>query len=434
MTHDQKINVAILNTSIVPNMQVYIDDLDKHGYNCSVIECGAYSEAEVERLVAHCKAHDIVNVMAMGMQEMDFQAVINERICDHAPSAESIQLIKNKYVQRTIEANPDMWYKPVYLDYDNETIAEMVEEYPCMLKATTFYLGYYVYKISDREELLRRLEELRNKPEFMEYVESIRQTHEQFSPAIKPEHYPPLILEKRLDLNTLRQFSVDCYTDDSTCLPYDMREELYFTNNIKIGLLFPPDRFDYEDHQNIISFCKKMGEKLIPLGLKWHVFNYEVFYTRDKQVILTEVNVLNNINFNHVSPLIDGLNHLKVIFDIHLKKGLPESINPFYKSVRGEYEQFCMQSSIQLLQGGKTTEHIDFDVIRAMDNQPDSRVTIFHDESEEIPNSRVGVSGHYCTEVWYLVDSKDRVFEKDKELRTRAMKTVDINHFVYPDY
>ena len=424
--------VAILQTSIVENMSPYINNLMNCGYECHIIETDKFSEKEKERVIKECQEKNIKNVMAFDMEQLEMMGAVNEAICPYASKKYVINLIKNKYVQREIEANPEMWYKPVYLSEKDEDILKKPREYPCMLKATAFYLGYYVFKIENEEDLKKRLEELRNIPDFNEYCEENTRIMNEFPDNSKPNYYPPLLLEKKFDINSLSQLSVDVFIDENQILVINCRDTIYTKSGLKIGILWPPFEFTKEDARIVEDFCLEIGKKLKNLGLKNHAFNMEIFYTREKKAFLTEINMLFNFNYVHVMDLLENENYLKLCFDVQLKKEIDPLKISFKKFLNNGASKWCFQSAVNVFHGGYTENFIDFNYINKLDLKT-HRFSVFHGEGKYIPSERIGITGHYCVEVWFVVDKEEELYEYDKKLKSSIFKiSSDIDRFVYP--
>ena len=432
MTEKELTQVALLHTSIVDDMSHYIDDMKNQGYKCHVLKTEKYSEKEKERVIKECQDKNIKNVMAFDMEQLEMMGAVNEAICPFAPKRDVVNLIKNKYIQRSVEANPEMWFKPVYLTEKNEDILKKPVEYPCMLKATAFYLGYYVYKIENEEDLKNKIEELRKMEDFASYCDEMDRIFKEFPENIKPKDYPPLLLEKRFDLTQIGQLSADCYMDENNCVLLNCRDLVYSPNGLKIGIVWPPVEFDKEDARIINNFCTDLGKKLNKMGLRNHAFNYEIFYTKEKKAFLTEVNMLANFNFVHVMELMSQENYLQLCFDVQLNKKIDLSRVPFENFMNGTLKKWCCQTTANIFHPGYTQDYIDFNYIKNL-NSKTHRYSTFHGEGEFIPSERIGIAGHYCVDIWFTVDKEEDIWAHDKEIKTAVFKDpTDIDRFIYP--
>lgn len=431
---ENKIKVGILNTHCVSNFVPYLDDLKNLGYDYEILESKEYNEKNINDMVAYCKEKGIQQVLACGMTQMALHGAVNKKLASHAASVDVINLYKNKYIQRQTENNPNMWYRPANLfDADEEIISKPVE-YPCMMKATAFYLGYYVYKIDNEEELKAKLKELRTIDEFVNFDKQMKEIHESFPKEYKPEVYPSIVFEKRLDLSKVRQFSCDCFTTDTYCDVFTVREEQYFKNQLKMGYMFPPNNMNKKLLLNIQAFIQDLGKKMVDRGLKYHFFNMELFYTEDEEVVLTEVNILFNINYVHCLSLLDKVNKFKIIFDLQMGIPVSKDDNPFYKMLEGKVDRMCLQSVIQLIREGKVSDYIDFDAAQKLENKEDTRVLVFIEKDEYVTQSQIPVPGYDILDVWFTASTKKELYEKDKKYRKMLMKNIDIETaFEYPE-
>jgi hypothetical protein len=275
----KKIKVASLNSQIIKSYDPYFEQLQELGYCHEVIDVKDTTIEEADKIVQHCLENNIKGVLSYSMREFALQGYINSKLDPiNSTNQYSIDKFKNKFIQRTYEENPDMWYQSFNLYDEDDYIVELPNEYPCMMKATAFFLGFYVYRVESKDEVRSIIKELRLNQEFIEYDKTMKKIHENFPKDIKPEVYPSILFERALNINKVRQFSCDCFSTHDKCDIFNIREEKYFETKHKIGYVFPPKDMDNKDLLKIQNFVQTFGIKLVKEGLINHNFNMEIFY------------------------------------------------------------------------------------------------------------------------------------------------------------
>lgn len=417
-----KRSIGLIDTAVLADFKPYIEDLKAQGYEVYTLRVNDSDRTQFNKLADYCYKHGVSGVLASSMNEMDYQVALNEYLNELAPSSNSISLLKNKYCQRSIERNAQIWFEAIDIEEPDKQLLDRIVEYPFMLKATSAYLGRYIYRIFSKEQFLDIIHELRKDKAFQAYVKEVKKTKNELGQDLLFEHYPPLIAERCLDLTKVRQFSIDCYTTNSTCEIYSLREEIYLKDQSKIGYYYPPE-LTRRELKNVQHFIAELGKKFVKEGMQNHFFNIEIFLTENDKIILTEVNVLWNINYIHTMDILGQGNMLNIIFRHMLEGEESLTTTPFKQLLDGiRPEKVCLQSLIQITKSGVVGDLIDFSTIEKYQQSDTYRVTRFAEPSDYYAESQLPVSGLDCVNIWHRASSKEEALENDRHIRHQVIK------------
>lgn len=131
---------------------------------------------EMDALAAECRQKGISAVAGFAQKDAFHHILINERLGNTVPSRLAFLYCMNKYLMRTLEANP-FWFDYVdpMTESDEEIIAK-ITEWPFMLKNTSLSLGRGIFKIKDADELKAVLASYRADTELQALIAHQNQT------------------------------------------------------------------------------------------------------------------------------------------------------------------------------------------------------------------------------------------------------------------
>ena len=143
-----------------PYMQPAIDDM-RTRLTVHELWPNGWGEEEIDRVVAQCRDRGVTAVAGFAQKDAFQHILINERLGNVTISRLAFLYCMNKYLMRTLEANP-FWYIAIdpMAESDDEII-ERIAEWPFMLKNTSLSLGRGIYKIKDADQLRRVLADYR---------------------------------------------------------------------------------------------------------------------------------------------------------------------------------------------------------------------------------------------------------------------------------
>jgi len=399
-----------------------------------ILEPRGWEDDEVDAIVTQCQKQGIGAVAGFAQKDAFHHILINEGLGNSVPSRLAFLYCMNKYLMRTLEAEP-FWFDAVDpLNETDEQIIAKITEWPFMLKNTSLSLGRGIFKIHDADELREVLQDYRQDSDLQQLIAF---QNEHFSKGIDPQdlpdQLPPFIAEHLVDMTQSIEYCYEGYvTADGEVVHYALTEEVYFSNHQALGYLTPPLSINTQQAGQIEAWAKQYMDRLSDLGYRNQFFNLEFWILPDGKIALTEINprAAHSYHYNYLYSFGTSLfeDNLQLV---HSGTRLPDS--PWRKWVEGEAYKYTLIVLITGKQLDRVDNILDYDYVDHLEH--DEQVLIRHNRQrdESLSAQDMTAAGVMLMQLWISGDTSAELIRKEKLIRSKIYQQQP-EDCVYPDY
>jgi len=405
--------------------------------NIEIIETKGWSDSEIDVIVEDCKAKGVESVAGFAQKDAFHHILINEKLGLQVPSRLAFLYCMNKYLMRELETNPNYydWVDPA--TETNEEIVAKIKEWPFMLKNTSLSLGRGVFRIDDKEGLVKILNEYRADDALQKEIADNYLYYKKGIPeADLPEKIPPFIAEHFMEIDRAIEYCYEGYiTPEGKVMHYALTEEVYFSNHQALGYITPPISLTNEIAPELEAWMDDYMGKMSDLGYRNQFFNIEFWITHEGEITLVEINprAAHSYHYNYKLTYDNSLYG----DNFRLAAGLPlEKVNPWEKwKNAGDPETYTLIVLITAKETGRAGDIVDYDYIDQEDkNGHIDVVRLTKQEDDVLADADMTSAGVMLMQLW-VSGSRDEVISREIEIRKKVYKhTQKDNDTKYPDY
>lgn len=426
-------NTAMGFLSPQPYMDQAIAIMREH-LDVRLLEPLGWEDDEVEMIVKQCQKQGIAAVAGFAQKDAFHHILINERLGNSAPSRLAFLYCMNKYLMRTLEAEP-FWFDAVDpLNESDEQIIARIAEWPFMLKNTSLSLGRGIFKIHDADELREVLQDYRQDTDLQQLIAF---QNEHFSKGIEPQDLPdllpPFIAEHLVDMTETIEYCYEGYvTADGEVVHYALTEEVYFPNHQALGYLTPPLSISVQQAGEIESWATQYMNRLSDLGYRNQFFNLEFWILPGGKIALTEINprAAHSYHYNYLYSFGTSLfeDNLQLV---HTGKRLPDS--PWRKWIEGDAYKYTLIVLITGKQLDRVDNILNYDYVDHL--KQNENILIRHNRQHDdlLSAQDMTAAGVMLMQLWISGDTPAELIRKEREIRNNIYQQQP-EDCVYPDY
>jgi hypothetical protein len=394
----------------------------------------AWEEAEIDRLVAQCRESGIEAVAGFAQKDVYHHIALNERLGNAVPSRLALLYCMNKYLMRTLEANP-FWYAPISpLEESDEEIEAKIAEWPFMLKNTSLSLGRGIFKINKPEELREVLRAYREDTELQAQIRYQNERIVEGIPADKmPRVVPPFIAEHMVDTNQAVEYCYEGYiTPDGKVGHYGITEEVYFRNHHALGYITPPISIGAEQAAAFEAWVDDYMSRLAGLGYRNQFFNLEMWLI-DGALHLTEINprAAHTFHYNYAFSYGCSLygDNLWLAYNERPPQQTPWQMW-LDQSERGVYTLIVL---ITARQTGRVDSILDYSYVRQLEEEEGVLIRHVRKPEDELTRKDMTAAGAMLLQMWITGRTKQETIARERAIRDRIyIQRSEV--FDYPAY
>lgn len=418
-----------------PYMQRAIDDM-KQRLVVHELHPRTYKDEEMDAIANECRAKGITAVAGFAQKDAFQHILINERLGNTVPSRLAFLYCMNKYLMRTLEANP-FWFDAIDpLNESDEEIIAKISEWPFMLKNTSLSLGRGIFKIKDEAELCAVLKSYREDKALQAEIAFQNEQYMRGIPAADlPPVIPPFIAEHMVDMNVAIEYCYEGYiTAEGEIVHYALTEEVYFSNHQALGYVTPPISIDSDMANKIEAWVDDYMGRFAELGYVGQFFNLEFWIMPDGTIALTEINprAAHSYHYNYWYSFGNSL------YEDNLKLAAGgkrlTSKTPWEKWRDGDDFVYTLIILITANQTGKVSDILDYDYVRHLENEDGILIRHTRQENDVLTESDMTAAGVMLQQMWITGDSKQAVIAKEHEIREKIFNNKSIEGREYPPY
>jgi hypothetical protein len=406
----------------------------KERYDVRVLVPQGWEEEEVTSIVEECRKQDIQAVAGFAQKDAFHHILINEQLGNRAQSRLAFLYCMNKYLMRTLEADP-FWFDAVDpLNETDEEIITKIAEWPFMLKNTSLSLGRGIFKIETPDHLRKVLKSYREDRALQELIAF---QNEHFSKGIDPKDMPqvlpPFIAEHLVDMNSAIEYCYEGYvTADGEVVHYALTEEIYFSNHQALGYLTPPLSINTEKTKEIEAWAEDYMGRLSELGYRNQFFNLEFWIMPDGKIALTEINprAAHSYHYNYLYSFGTSLfeDNLELV---RTGTRLPDS--PWRKWVEGEAFNYTLIVLITGKHIDRVSNILDYDYVDHLERDQEILIRHNRQRDEELIAEDMTAAGVMLLQLWITGETAEELINKEREIRGKIYKQTP-DDCEYPAY
>ncbi|MBV7433761.1 ATP-grasp domain-containing protein [Cardiobacteriaceae bacterium TAE3-ERU3] len=429
----QKTHIGFLGPQ--PYMKAAIDTMNEH-LVVHELNPKTWSDEEMDAMAQTCCDEGISAVAGFAQKDAFHHILINERLGNTVPSRLAFLYCMNKYLMRTLEANP-FWFD--YVDPMNESDEEIIAkitEWPFMLKNTSLSLGRGIFKIKNEDDLRSVLKSYREDKELQDLIAYQNAEYMKGIPEDKlPPVIPPFIAEHMVDMNTAVEYCYEGYiTADGEIVHYALTEEVYFSNHQALGYVTPPISIDADTAAKIEAWVDDYMGRFAELGYVGQFFNLEFWIMPDGTIALTEINprAAHSYHYNYLYSFGNSL------YEDNLKlaatgKRLEEK-TPWQKWRDGDDFIYTLIILLTANKTGKVSDILDYDYVRQLEE--DEGVLIRHTRQADdvLTENDMTAAGVMLQQMWVTGKTKRDVIAREHEVREKIFRDANVEGRDYPPY
>ena len=395
-----------------------------------------WDEAEMQAIAEECRAKNIVAVAGFAQKDAFHHILINERLGNTVPSRLAFLYCMNKYLMRTLEANP-FWFDYVDpLNESDEQIINKIKEWPFMLKNTSLSLGRGIFKIKNEQDLRAVLKNYREDKKLQEEIAFQNAMYMKGIPADKlPPIIPPFIAEHMVDMNTAIEYCYEGYiTAQGEIVHYALTEEVYFSNHQALGYVTPPISIDNQMADKIEAWVDDYMGRFAELGYKGQFFNLEFWIMPDGTIALTEINprAAHSYHYNYLYSFGDSLYEDNLKLAATGEKVSPET--PWSKWRQGGDFLYTLIVLITSNKTGKVSDILDYDYVQQLEEEG---ILIRHTRQKEdvLVEEDMTAAGVMLQQIWITGKTKEEVIALEHKIRENIFQDkATLGEKSYPAY
>ncbi|MDP8052149.1 hypothetical protein QJU23_06910 [Pasteurella atlantica] len=418
-----------------PYMKQAIDEMNKH-LVVHELNPTTWKDEEMEAIAQKCRDKNITAVAGFAQKDAFHHILINERLGNPVPSRLAFLYCMNKYLMRTLEANP-FWFDYVdpLVETDEEIIAK-ITEWPFMLKNTSLSLGRGIFKIKNEDDLRAVLKSYREDKELQELIAYQNKEYMKGIPESElPPVIPPFIAEHMVDMNVAIEYCYEGYiTAEGEIVHYALTEEVYFSNHQALGYVTPPISIDSDMANKIEAWVDDYMGRFAELGYKGQFFNLEFWIMPDGTIALTEINprAAHSYHYNYLYSFGDSLYEDNLKLAATGKKVSDET--PWTKWRHGGDFLYTLIVLITSNEMGNVSDILDYDYVAQLEQEG---VLIRHTRQKDdvLTAEDMTAAGVMLQQMWITGKTKQDVIAREHEIRAKIFKNKEkVAGCDYPEY
>lgn len=415
-----------------PYMRQAIEDLGRT-YEVHELNPVGWSAQEMDEVAQTCRDLGIVAVAGYAQKDAFHHILINERLGNVVPRRLAFLHCMNKYLMRTLEADP-FWFVAIdpMTESDDEIVAK-VAEWPFMLKNTSLSLGRGIYKIADEAALRRVLADYRADTALQASIASDNAAYVEGMEDTLPEVVPPFIGEHMVDMQTCVEYCYEGYiTADGEIVHYALTEEVYFSNHAALGYITPPISAGVDKAHEIEAWVDDYMGRMRDLGYVGQFFNLEFWILADGTIALTEINprAAHSYHYNYEYSFGTTLygDNLELA---RTGERLPGR-TPWQMWLDGETRCYTLIALITSTVTGPLEEIVDYGYVRQLEEEG---VLIRHTRAQEetLTEADMTAAGAMVMQMWLTGETESDVIAREREIRSKIYRQAP-EGLEYPSY
>ncbi|UOO81939.1 ATP-grasp domain-containing protein [Uruburuella testudinis] len=395
----------------------------------------SWDEDEMDAVAAECRRLGIGVVAGFAQKDAFHHILINERLGNTAPLRLAFLYCMNKYLMRTLEADP-FWFDAVDpLHESDEEIIAKIKEWPFMLKNTSLSLGRGIFKIKNERELKAVLADYRADTGLQALIAHQNQTFMQgIAAEALPPVVPPFIAEHMVDMNSAIEYCYEGYiTTEGEIVHYALTEEIYFSNHQALGYLTPPMSIDAAAASKIEAWVNNYMGRMAALGYVGQFFNLEFWMMPNGSIALTEINprAAHSYHYNYLYSFGNSLYEDNLALAAGGRK-LPGK-TPWQKWRDGDDFQYTLIVLITGKTTGKVADILDYDYVDALENREGILIRHNRGRNDILTDSDMTAAGVMLLQLWITGATQSDMIAKEREIRSKIYRQAQAEAG-YPPY
>ncbi len=427
-----KPNIGFLGPQ--PYMQKAIDDM-RNRLTVHELNPKTWENEEMDAIAQVCRDKQITSVAGFAQKDAFHHILINERLGNTVPSRLAFLYCMNKYLMRTLEADP-FWFD--YVDPMNESDEEIIAkitEWPFMLKNTSLSLGRGIFKIKNEDELRAVLKDYRADTELQALIEFQNEQYMIGMPKSElPPVIPPFIAEHMVDMNVAIEYCYEGYiTADGEIVHYALTEEVYFSNHQALGYVTPPISIDSDMANKIEAWVDDYMGRFAKLGYVGQFFNLEFWIMPDGTIALTEINprAAHSYHYNYQYSFGNSLYEDNLTLAAGGKR--LDGKTPWQKWRDGDDFVYTLIVLITANETGKVSDILNYDYVRQLEEDEGILIRHTRQKDDVLTDNDMTAAGVMLQQMWITGKTKQAVIAKEHEIRQKIYKTPNQDSN-YPEY
>ncbi|MDO5627967.1 MAG: ATP-grasp domain-containing protein [Mobilicoccus sp.] len=415
-----------------PYMAQAIEKLSET-YDVHELNPEGWSAPRMDAIAEVCREKGIEAVAGYAQKDAFHHILINERLGNVAPRRQAFLYCMNKYLMRTLEADP-FWFIAIdpSVESDDEII-ERVAEWPFMLKNTSLSLGRGIYKIKDADSLRSVLADYRADTALQANIAADNAAYTADMEDELPPSIPPFIGEHMVDMQTCIEYCYEGYiTADGEIVHYALTEEVYFSNHAALGYITPPISITTEKADQIEAWVEDYMGRMRDLGYVGQFFNLEFWIMQDGTIALTEINPRAAHSYHYNYEYSFGASLYGDNLELARTGAKLPGRTPWQMWRDGETRCFTLIALITSTVTGALTDIIDYDYVRELE---EAGVLIRHTraEGDTLTDADMTAAGAMVMQMWLTGDTQSDVIAREREIRSKIYRQAP-EGLEYPDY
>lgn len=419
------------------NPQAYmadaIEDM-KSRVDVRILSPKTWDPTEIDAIARSCRDAGIQAVAGFAQKDAFHHILINEKLGNPTVSRLAFLYCMNKYLMRTLEADP-FWFAPIDpMSESDEDIIAKIAEWPFMLKNTSLSLGRGIFKIKTPDDLRAVLADYRSDTALQDLIAFQNKAFSEGIPADQmPEVAPPFLAEHLVDMNAAIEYCYEGYiTADGEVVHYALTEEVYFSNHQALGYLTPPLSLSSKQTEQIEAWVNDYMGRMSELGYRNQFFNLEFWIMPDGSIALTEINprAAHSYHYNYLysfgaSLFEDNLNL------VASGQKLPDT--PWRKWRDGEKHHYTLIVLVTATQLGRVDEILDYSYVDYLEQE--EGILIRHTRAREdvLTEGDMTAAGVMLLQMWISGETPQELIAKERGIRSKIYLHPQEGND-YPDY
>ncbi|WP_120501031.1 acetyl-CoA carboxylase biotin carboxylase subunit family protein [Roseovarius sp. EL26] len=419
------------------NPQAYMQDAIadmRNRLDVRILTPETWDAAEIDDVVTHCQAEGIQAVAGFAQKDAFHHILINERLGNPTISRLAFLYCMNKYLMRTLEADP-FWFAPIDpLSESDDDIIAKIAEWPFMLKNTSLSLGRGIFKVKTPDDLRAVLADYRADTALQDLIAFQNETFSKGIPAEQiPPVVPPFIAEHLVDMNTAIEYCYEGYiTATGEVVHYALTEEVYFSNHQALGYLTPPLSLSAEQTSQIEAWVNDYMGRMSDLGYHNQFFNLEFWIMPDGTIALTEINprAAHSYHYNYVYSFGSSLfeDNLSLVAD---GGKLPDT--PWRKWRAGEDHNYTLIVLITAKQTGQVSDILNYAYVDHLEQNEGILIRHTKQRNDTLTAGDMTAAGAMLQQIWITGRTAQELIAKEREIRAKIYLQAQEGSD-YPDY
>ena len=432
-TEDPRISVGFLGPQ--PYMEHALDVLGET-YDVHILNPKGWGDEEMDAVAADCREKGIQAVAGYAQKDAYHHILINERLGNPVPRRKAFLHCMNKYLMRTLEADP-FWFVAIDpLQQTDEEIIDSIAEWPFMLKNTSLSLGRGIYRIKDADELRRVLGEYRANTELQELIASDVDAYTKTMEDDMPQVVPPFIGEHLVDMKTCVEYCYEGYiTADGEIVHYALTEEVYFDDHQALGYITPPISLGTEKINEIEAWVEDYMGRMRDLGYLNQFFNLEFWIMGDGTIALTEINPRAAHSYHYNYEYSFGNSLYGDNLELARTGEKLEHKTPWHKWRDNETKCFTLIALITSQVPGKVSDILDYDYVDQLEQNEGVLIRHTRQRDDVLTSEDMTAAGVMLQQMWLTGETREGVIAREREIRSKIYRDQSHNGSEkYPSY